>query len=112
MAGDSLSLDTVFDLLSHSRRRHALAVLARYEEPLTLADLADEVAVRQHGTSLEEISADAVANIYFRLYHKDVPKLTAADVVAYDQERDLVAAADNLDQCLEHLPASVIERRE
>ncbi|PSP76174.1 hypothetical protein BRC81_13565 [Halobacteriales archaeon QS_1_68_20] len=105
MDGDQLSLDTVFDLLSHSRRRHALAVLGNYDEPMTLADLADEVAVRQHEASLDEISAEEVADIYFRLYHKDVPKLTAADVVAYDQERDLVAADDNLDQCLEHFPA-------
>lgn len=110
MAGDALSLDTVFDLLSHSRRRHALAVLASHEEPIALPDLADEVAVRQHDASIEEVPAEAVADIYFRLYHKDVPKLTAADVVAYDQERDLVAAAENLDQCLEHLPASAADR--
>lgn len=106
MAGDSISLDTVFELLSNRRRRHALAALGCYEEPITLADLADEVAVREHGTSIEEVSAETVANIYFRLYHKDVPKLTSAGVIAYDQERDLVAAGDNLDLCLAHLPES------
>lgn len=106
MAGESLSLDTVFELLSNRRRRHALAVLGRFEGPLTLADLADEVAVREHGTSIEEVSAETVADIYFRLYHKDVPKLTAADVIVYDQERDMVAADENLELCLAHLPGA------
>lgn len=105
MVGDSLSLDTVFDLLSNRRRRHALAVLADYEEPITLADLADEVAVREFDKPIEDVPAETVADIYFRLYHKDVPKLTTADVVAYDQDHDLVAAADNLDLCVAHLPS-------
>jgi hypothetical protein len=105
MADDALSPDDVFELLSDDCRRHALSILAAHGESLTLADLADEVAVRLHDAPLGELSAETVAEVYMSLYHHHVPKLAAEDVVAYDQERDLVSPDDNLDHCREYLPS-------
>ncbi|MFC7166980.1 DUF7344 domain-containing protein [Halospeciosus flavus] len=72
------------------RRRHALAVLRSYGA-LTLADLADEVAVREHGCPLPAIDPETVLDVYLSLYHDHVPALVNADAAVYDQERDLVA---------------------
>ncbi|OAQ52270.1 hypothetical protein HTG_11655 [Natrinema mahii] len=87
-----------FDVLSHHRRRYALQCLREYETPLALADLADEVAVREHDRPLPEIPSEAVKRIYVSLYHTHVPKLADADHVRYSQERDEVALLDHAAQ--------------
>lgn len=88
---DPDALDAIFDVLSNRRRRHVLRCLDEYDDPMALADLADEVAVREHGTALTEISAEEVKRIYVSLYHSHVPRLEDAGVVEYNQDRDLVA---------------------
>ena len=82
--------DVIYDVLSERRRRHVLRCLQEYDESMTLADVADEVAVRELGKRITDISAETVMEIYLSLYHSHVPKLTAAGLVEYDQERDLV----------------------
>ncbi|TYL37208.1 DNA-binding protein [Natronococcus pandeyae] len=58
---------------------------------VTLADLADELAVKEHGMTIDGIPADAVTEIYLSLYHCHVPKLVDANIVEYDQDQDLVS---------------------
>lgn len=89
--GDADSLDTLFELLSNRRRRYVLSCLNEYENPMALADLADEVAARENGTPITQTSAEEVKRIYISLYHTHVPKLEAADVVRYSQDQDMVA---------------------
>lgn len=98
---NDLSADTVFELLAEQRRRYLLESLAEHGYSLTLADLADEVASRERDAHIAEIPEDDVLEVYLALYHQHVPKLAAADVVAYDQDQDLVARATN---------AAVLER--
>lgn len=87
---DRSDTDHLFSALAHQRRRYALACLTRHHV-LTLADLADELAVREHGMTIDGIPADAVTDIYLSLYHCHVPKLADANVVEYDQDQDLVS---------------------
>lgn len=87
---DREARDRWFELLASRRRRYVLHVLGTYEEPITLADLADEVAIREYDGPITDISADAVLRIYLSLYHSHVPKLSEAGLVAYDQEADTV----------------------
>lgn len=94
--GNSVSLDTVFDLLTHQRRRYALACLKEHGS-LALADLADEVACRENDCPITEVPEDEVLRVYSALWHAHVPKLAAHGVVAYDQERDLVALGENVE---------------
>lgn len=95
MGGDLLDIDDVLDLLGAERRREVLRILSNRELSLTLADLADEVAVREHRTPIDEISAEDVKRIYLALYHTHVPKLAAGGVVDYDQEQDMVSPTEN-----------------
>ncbi len=86
------------------RRRHcALHCLHQFDVPLALADLAEEVAVREHDTPITEISAEEVKRIYMSLYHDHIPELKDASVVHYDQERDVVALSENRAQLAQHL---------
>ncbi|QLH83508.1 hypothetical protein HZS54_18555 [Halosimplex pelagicum] len=57
---------------------------------LTLADLADETARREHDRPVSEIASETVSEIYLALYHTHVPKLADGDAVRYDQDHDIV----------------------
>lgn len=92
------SLDDVFELLASERRRHALRCLHEFDDPLALADLADEVAARENDAPITELSGETVKRVYTSLYHTHVPKLAAANLVRYDQELDAVALADDADR--------------
>lgn len=89
------SLSVAFDVLAEHRRRVALSVLREYDDDLTLADLAEEVA-RCEATEtdrLADISPETVTEVYVSLYHDHVPRLVDADLLEYEQERDLVKPA-------------------
>lgn len=94
------SLDIVVEVLSDQRRRSTLACLKKYDTSLALADLAEEVAIREYDATITEIAAGDVKRVYMSLYHQHIPKMTALDVVQYDQESDVVA----LNETSEHLP--------
>ncbi len=90
-------------LLSEPRRRRALAQLRLWDEPVTLADLADEVAVHERGRPITDIPADAVLEVYLSLYRTHLRPLVDAGLVVYDEETDMVAPgpdADALDSFL------------
>lgn len=104
----SLPTDTAFELLAHRRRRTALRCLSDHAPSISLADLAEEVAVRETGRSLPDIDPDEVLQVYLSLYHVHIPKLTEAAVIEYVQDRDLVTlpadrtALDRLITLAEH----------
>lgn len=95
-------VSSTFALLSHRQRRYALGCLREYESPMALADLADEVAVRECDAPITELSGETVKRVYLSLYHTHVPKLAAAGVVRYDQQRDEVTLVAD-DERLERL---------
>jgi hypothetical protein len=105
---DDTTAGSAFSLLAHPRRRAAVRTLSTHGEPMTLADLADEVAERERDTRLPELSPETVQRVYLSLYHSHVPRLTEAGVAGYDQEGDLVwmrqgPATDRLVRLLETL---------
>ncbi len=87
------AVDEALSLLANYRRRLLLQVMATYGEALTLPDAAEEVAVRETGRNVSQLSAEEVATIYISLYHDHLPRLVDAGLLAYDQERDLVSPA-------------------
>ncbi|WP_049927264.1 DUF7344 domain-containing protein [Halopiger goleimassiliensis] len=107
------TVTTTFELLAHHRRRHALQCLREHDTPMALADLADEVAVREYDAALPDIDAEDVTRVYLSLYHTHVPKLADADCVRYSQAQDSVtlrassAAFEGLRPYLESNPQFV-----
>lgn len=80
-------------LLASERRRHLLSVVREHGEALALADVADEVAIRESGRPLTELTAERVARVYTSIYHDHLPRLVDAGLLSYDQSRDIVAPA-------------------
>lgn len=86
-----LSNDVLFDVLSHERRRFALYCLERYQTPISLADLADEVARLEYDAeTLLQVSGEDVKEIYLDLYHSHIPRMEEANLLEYSQENDTV----------------------
>lgn len=89
---------TMFEILAHPRRRHVILCLREYEDPMALADLADEIAALENDTSPMEVPPDEVERVYLSLYHTHVPKLADARVVQYEQEKNWVRLAERAEQ--------------
>lgn len=58
---------------------------------VTVADLADEIAVHEHGVPLDEIDPMDVTDVYFELCETHLPQLARVSLVAYDEEEELVS---------------------
>lgn len=86
-------IDRVFHALADARRRTAVDLLHDHGS-VTLADLADEVVAREREARLPDVPAEAVRDAYLSLYHRHLPRLEAADIAEYDQERDVVRWLD------------------
>ncbi|MFC6763930.1 DUF7344 domain-containing protein [Natrinema soli] len=86
-----LTNDVLFNILSHERRRFALYCLERYQTPMALADLADEVARLEYDVdTFLQVSGEDVKEIYLDLYHSHIPKMVEVNVLEYSQEKDSV----------------------
>lgn len=92
---ESIAADTAFDILSIKRRQCVLQCLLPYDNPVALADLADDVVALENGTGTTDVSKEDAKDVYVSLYHADIPKLSAADIVEYDQVQNTVTLTQN-----------------
>lgn len=80
-----LDIDLVFDLLGTSRRRAVVRYLDAEPDPVAIGDLADHIAAQEYGKTVEQITPDERKRVYVSLYQCHLPKMTAADVITYEQ---------------------------
>ncbi|WP_276270689.1 DUF7344 domain-containing protein [Haloarcula litorea] len=105
---ETLSRDETFEMLSNRRRRYALHCLQDTAEPVTLSDLAEQVAAWENDSTVAELSASERKTVYTSLQQFHLPKMDDTGVVEFDDRAGEVAltdAAADLDIYLE-----VVER--
>lgn len=85
-----LEPDDIYHILQTSRRRHVLRHLRRAGEPMTLRDLAERIAAREHETTVENLTSDQRQRVYISLYQSHLPKLDTRGIVDYDKDRGIV----------------------
>ncbi|QSG03834.1 DUF7344 domain-containing protein [Natranaeroarchaeum sulfidigenes] len=98
-ARSELSADVIFDLLSVTRRRHALYYISEQVGTVSLPDLSDALTVWEPVE--EERHHQRIAT---GLYHRHLPKLADAGVLQYDADTDtieLLPAAEQLQPYLD-----------
>lgn len=78
-----LAESTRHRLLSVRRRRIAFAVLADWSPPVSLRDLAAEVAAREGDPAVAD--DDATERVAVTLHHAHLPQMAEAGVVDYDR---------------------------
>lgn len=99
----TLSQDTVFDILSNSRRRYVLYYLRQQTEPVQLTTLAEHVAAWENDTDVESLREQERKRVYVSLYQTHVPKLADTGLVRYDKEEGTVALADEAEKMGDYL---------
>jgi DNA-binding transcriptional ArsR family regulator len=98
-----VSVDTVFEVLSNSRRRLVLSMVRRRDEPVPVSTLSTAVGAHEAGISPEEVDASEQKRVYVSLYQSHIPKLEAAGLVEYNDESRTVKgtpAASEIDDYL------------
>lgn len=84
------SLDGVFDLLSEERRRYALYYLEKQDGPVSVDEVAAQVAEWETNGATGSIPEGKFENIKMNLYHADLPKASEVTHVQYDREEGTV----------------------
>jgi hypothetical protein len=100
-----LSKDTIFHLLQVQRRRYALQYLQGTTEPVVMRDLAEQVAVWEYGTPIENLQSKERQRTYISLYQSHLPKLDKERVIEHDQTQGLVTRTDTATQLDSYLRA-------
>jgi hypothetical protein len=95
-------VDAMCRVLAHPRRRYALRRLCDSEGPMTLTDLAGDVAAHETDEPITEIHPEEVQRVHLSLYHIHIPKLVDEQFVRYDRERRLVSLSDHGRQFEQH----------
>lgn len=72
---EGLDYSAVYRLLSHSKRRALLDALNQYDEPLALADAAEEVVRRNTETPSDDVDLERVEKCRIALHHHHVPMM-------------------------------------
>lgn len=98
-----LSPDRIHKLLAGRRRRYTLYCLYLFAESNTLSDVATQIMEWEQ--SRDDIAEDQM-QVYLDLYHVHIPKLAAADVVTYNQEKDIVTLSQKAPQLRSYLEYS------
>ncbi len=89
-----VSLDRVFDLLSDERRRYALYYLEKQDGPVSIDELAEQVAEWETNPGRASVPEEKFEEIELRFIHRDLPKASEAGYVKYDPEEGEIALVD------------------
>ncbi|WP_224447938.1 DUF7344 domain-containing protein [Haloprofundus salilacus] len=96
---DADGCDELFDSLAAARRRAVLLELAERGGPLSIDDLTRALVERRDRrvaqyTQFDETTTERVERLRIDLYHVHLPKLAAADLVAFDHETRRVSTTE------------------
>ena len=94
----NLSPTEIFSLLSNDERRYALHYLSTQVGAISLGEVAEQIAIRDH-----EPTKDRYERAYVGLIHIHVPKLENAGVVEYQPNDETIALSGSFDALLPYL---------
>jgi len=98
-----LSKGEAFDVLQNQRRRYVLRYLKQFDSPVSLSDLATQVAAWEYRTSVEEVSNDQKKRVYTTLQQTHLSKLEKVGIIDYDPDRNLVSRTPTTDELTVYL---------
>jgi hypothetical protein len=110
-----LSKGEIFDVLHNQRRRYVLQYLKRFEDPVSLSDLATQVAAWEYRTAVGEVTDEQKKRVYTTLQQTHLEKMARTGIVEYDDDENLVRATPQTEELtvyLEIVPDSEFPWRE
>lgn len=102
----SPSRDAVFDALADTRRRILLALLQEQQRPISVCELAAEIAARESDERVEDVDEEHRRRVLTDLHHNQLPRLTQTNLVLHDRDRRSVSIAAR--SLFEHDVAEII----
>lgn len=101
--------DEVFSLLSNHRRRYTIQFCKQEERPVTLSDLAEQVAAWEEEKPVPELTSAERKRVYTSLQQTHLPTLADSGMIEYeDHEIELTDAANELDVYMDVVPEDSI----
>ena len=101
--------DELYDLLSNHRRRYVLHFCKRTDGPVTLSELAEQVAAWEQDKEIAELSSAERKRVYTSLQQTHLNRLDDAGIVDFDDDEvTLTDRAKELDIYLDIVPAESI----
>ncbi|WP_276300485.1 DUF7344 domain-containing protein [Halorussus lipolyticus] len=88
------SREEVFHAVKNLRRRYVLYYLQRYGGPVTLGELAKQVAAWENDTTVPEVSSSQRKSVYSALHQTHLPKLESAGVLNYDPDEGTIEVTE------------------
>jgi DNA-binding transcriptional ArsR family regulator len=95
--------DELFKLLGNERRRHAVEILRRRDEAITLDALATRVAAAENDVAVGEVTGRQRKRVYTSLQQTHLPRLDEAGAVTFDKEAGTIAPSRTLTEVSLHL---------
>lgn len=95
-ATDEISSDVVYGLLADKRRRYTIHHMKQVEGPVSVGDLAEQVAAWENGKTIDEITSKERKRVYISLYQSHLPTLDKEGVVDYDEDRRVVRLSPSM----------------
>jgi len=108
--GGELTQDTVFEILSNSRRRFMLSYLNEHDGPVDLMELANEIAAWENETTVDELTDKQSKRVYVSVYQTHVPKLEATGLIDYDSDSGLIELSERASEIDRYMPDEESER--
>lgn len=104
------AVDDMFDVLSNHRRRRVLTYLES-NDTASVGELAEHIASIENDKPVSALSSQERKRVYIALYQSHLPKMSTADIVAYDKNRGTVSLTGNAAELCSLLEALSRTRR-
>ena len=93
-----IGFDQLFEILKNQRRRRVLRYLIEDDDGgVTLDELAEEIAARETGKDVRQITSQERKRVYVGLYQCHLPKMDDYGAIAYNKPRGKIETADQTD---------------
>ncbi len=93
-----VSRDTIYEILSNSRRRYVIHYLQYTQQPVDLGTLAERVAAWDYDTDPQRVSSQQRKTIYTALQQRHLPRMDEAGLLSFDSRAGTVAPTEELEK--------------
>jgi len=91
----AIGFDQLFEILKNERRRRVLQYLLDGNGDVTLDQLAEEIAARETGKDIKQITSQERKRVYVGLYQCHLPKMDDYGAISYNKPRGTIEAGEN-----------------
>ena len=100
---EGLSNEEIFDLLQNERRRHVLQYLRQHGGPVTLGDLADQVAAAEYDCPTDDVTSAQRKRVYTTLQQSHLPQMADVGIIDYDSDEGVIETTEQTDELTVYL---------